>query len=75
MEKTACCFRAESVNNRDGEEEIKNVLLKLKQERELTVISISHRIDFLKDADRIVVLEDGKVKEETDYQTYSGKKE
>ena len=61
--------------DRDGEEEIKNVLLKLKQERELTVISISHRIDFLKDADRIVVLEDGKVKEETDYQTYSGKKE
>ena len=59
--------------DRDGEEEIKNVLLELKQERELTVISISHRIDFLKDADRIVVLENGKVKEETDYQTYSGK--
>mgnify|MGYP002467442326 CR=1 FL=1 len=32
------------------------MLLQLKQEQDLTVIAISHRIDFLKDADRIVVL-------------------
>mgnify|MGYP003314189408 CR=1 FL=1 len=56
--------------DRDSEEEIKNVLLQLKKEQDLTLISISHRIDFLKDADRIVVLENGRIKEETTYQKY-----
>ena len=56
--------------DRDSEEEIKNVLLQLKREQDLTLISISHRIDFLKDADRIVVLENGRIKEETTYQKY-----
>lgn len=56
--------------DRDSEEEIKDVLLQLKEEQDLTLISISHRIDFLKDADRIVVLENGKIKEETTYRRY-----
>ena len=56
--------------DRDSEEEIKNVLLQLKKEQDLTLISISHRIDFLKDADRIVVLENGRIKEETNYNQY-----
>lgn len=56
--------------DRGSEEEIKNVILNLMEERDMTVISISHRIDFLKDADRIVVLENGRIKEETTYEGY-----
>ena len=53
--------------DRVSEEEIKNVLRMIKQERDLTIITISHRIDFLKDVDRIVVLDNGCIKEETTY--------
>ena len=59
--------------DRDSEEEIKNVLLQLKQEQDLTVIAISHRIDFLKDADRIVVLQNGCIQQETSYEEYRAK--
>ncbi len=58
--------------DRDSEEEIKNILLRLKEENGLTLISISHRMDFLKDTDRIVVLENGKIKESTSYEAYMG---
>ncbi len=56
--------------DRDSEEEIRNVLRAIKQERDLTVVAISHRIDFLKDVDRIVVLENGSIREETTYGQY-----
>lgn len=58
--------------DRDSEEEIKNILLRLKKENDLTLISISHRIDFLKDTDRIVVLEKGCIKETSNYHDYTG---
>lgn len=45
----------------------------IKQERNLTIITISHRIDFLKDVDRIVVLDNGCIKEETTYNKYAMK--
>ena len=57
--------------DRDSEREIKEVLGKLHREKGLTIIAISHRIDFLADVDRIVVLEDGSIKEETVYQEYA----
>ena len=59
--------------DRVSEEEIKNVLRMIKQERDLTIITISHRIDFLKDVDRIVVLDNGCIKEETTYNKYAMK--
>lgn len=59
--------------DRVSEEEIKNVLRMIKQERNLTIITISHRIDFLKDVDRIVVLDNGCIKEETTYNKYAMK--
>ena len=58
--------------DRNSEEEIKNILLRLKEENSLTLISISHRMDFLKDTDRIVVLENGRIKETTSYHAYIG---
>lgn len=57
--------------DRDAEREIKDVLKRLKEERKLTIITISHRIDFLQDVDRIVVLENGRIKEETSYAKYA----
>ncbi len=56
--------------DRDSEEEIKNILLNLKKENGLTIVSISHRKDFLKDSDRIVVLENGRIKETTNFSEY-----
>ena len=56
--------------DRDSEREIKDVLKQLKEKRNLTIITISHRIDFLKETDRIVVLENGRIKEETSYTKY-----
>ena len=58
--------------DKNSEEEIKNILLRLKEENGLTLISISHRMDFLKDTDRIVVLENGQIKETTSYCDYIG---
>lgn len=51
--------------NVDGESEaeIRNTLKSLKDETGVTVIAISHRPDFLEQADRVVRLEDGKVSE------------
>lgn len=43
------------------EEDIRKLIHHLKEERGLTVISISHRINFLDYADRIYELKDGKV--------------
>lgn len=57
--------------DRDSEREIKEVLKRLKEEKGLTLITISHRIDFLEDVDRIVVLENGRIKEETTYAQYA----
>ena len=59
--------------DRNSEKEIKDVLKQLKKEKDLTIITISHRIDFLEDVDRIVVLENGRIKEETTYKEYSAK--
>ena len=56
--------------DRDSERKIKVVLKQLKEKRNLTIITISHRIDFLKETDRIVVLENGRIKEETSYTKY-----
>lgn len=57
--------------DKDSEKEIKDVLKNLRQQKGLTIIAISHRIDFLKDVDRIVVLENGRIKEETTYEKYA----
>lgn len=51
---------------------IKNARVCVEQ-RNLTIITISHRIDFLKDVDRIVVLDNGCIKEETTYNKYAMK--
>ncbi len=59
--------------DRNSEKEIKDVLKRLKEEKNLTIITISHRIDFLEYADRIVILENGRIKEETTYEKYSSK--
>ena len=59
--------------DRSSEKEIKDVLKRLKEEKNLTIITISHRIDFLEYADRIVILENGRIKEETTYEKYSSK--
>ncbi len=56
--------------DRDSEDEIRNVIRAIQKEKDLTIITISHRIDFLKDVDRIVVLENGRIKEETTYKKY-----
>lgn len=54
--------------DRDAENEIKFVLKRLKEERQLTLVTISHRIDFLEQTDRIVVLESGRIAEETSFE-------
>lgn len=49
------------------------MLLQLKQEQDLTVIAISHRIVSSRDADRIVVLQNGCIQQETSYEEYRAK--
>lgn len=44
------------------EEDIRKLIHHLKEERGLTIISISHRVNFLDYADRIYELKDGKVR-------------
>lgn len=47
--------------DKNSEENIKNTILKLMMKYKLTVISISHRIDFLKNADIIYELKNGSI--------------
>ena len=50
-----------------AETTIMKILDDIKTRRNLTIITISHRLDFLARTDRIVVLDSGHVAEETDY--------
>jgi ATP-binding cassette, subfamily B, bacterial IrtB/YbtQ len=45
----------------NSERIIKNVIKDIMLKQNLTVIAISHRIDFLEDTDRIVILENGTI--------------
>ena len=56
--------------DRESEREIRIALKKIMQSRNLTIISISHRIDFLQDADRIIELDGGQIKGDTTYEKY-----
>lgn len=54
----------EPTGNLDSQrtEEIKNLLLKLKQEQNLTIILVTHNPEFAKTADRILTISDGEIK-------------
>jgi ABC-type transport system involved in cytochrome bd biosynthesis fused ATPase/permease subunit len=54
----------------NSERIIKKVIKDIMLKQNLTVIAISHRIEFLEDTDRIVILEKGKISKIT---TYSAK--
>ena len=51
----------------NSERIIKKVIKDIMLKQNLTVIAISHRIDFLEDTDRIVILENGKISKTTTY--------
>ena len=51
----------------NSERIIKEVIKDIMLKQNLTVIAISHRIDFLEDTDRIVILENGKISKTTTY--------
>lgn len=51
-----------------AESAIMHILKDLQKERNITILSISHRVDFLECAQRIVVLSDGQIKEETTFE-------
>ena len=51
----------------EAENMIMHILSSLQKERRLTILSVSHRLDFLACTDRIIVLGDGKVQQETIY--------
>ncbi len=55
--------------NIDAEAEtmIMNILSSIKAQRNLTVVAVSHRLEFLACTDRILILNDGKVSDETTY--------
>ena len=55
--------------NIDAEAEtvIMNILKDIKAQKDLTIIAVSHRLEFLAQTDRIVILDDGKVDTETSY--------
>ena len=46
---------------------IKKVIKDIMLKQNMTIIAISHRIDFLEDTDRIVILENGKISKITTY--------
>ncbi len=54
----------EPTGNLDSQrtEEIKNLLLKLKQEQNLTIILVTHNPEFAKTADKILTISDGEIK-------------
>ena len=54
-----------------SEENIKNTLKEIKKTRDMTIVAISHRLDFLEDVDRIVVVESGRVTKELSYKEYA----
>lgn len=43
-------------------EEIKNLFMKLKQEQNLTIIVVTHNLEFAQNADRILTITDGEIK-------------
>lgn len=43
-------------------EEIKNLFIKLKQEQNLTIIMVTHNLEFAQNADRILTITDGEIK-------------
>lgn len=51
----------------DAEATIMRILDDLRVRHHLTILTISHRVDFLACTDRIIVLEEGRVAKETDY--------
>lgn len=53
------------------EQIIKKVIKELVQKQGITVISISHRLSFLSDTDRIIYLKDGRIVEEGSYDKMS----
>ena len=53
--------------DRESERIIRTALCTLVREKRVTVLAISHRPEFLSDSGRILVLEDGKITEETTY--------
>ena len=56
--------------DRDAEREIRMALKGIMCSQKLTIIAISHRVDFLQDSDRIIELESGKVVRNTTYEQY-----
>lgn len=54
----------EPTGNLDSQrtEEIKNLLLKLKQEQNLTIILVTHNPEFAQTADKILTISDGEIK-------------
>ena len=76
LRKSEVILLDEVTANIDAEAEatIMDILAELKKERHLTILSISHRLDFLSCTDRIVILEDGKVQEKMKYTDLKNKR-
>lgn len=60
--------------DQESERIIRIALCTLVREKQVTVLAISHRPEFLSDSDRILVLEDGKIAEETTFFKRYGEK-
>ena len=60
--------------DQESERIIRMALCTLVREKQVTVLAISHRPEFLSDSDRILVLEDGKITEETTFFKRYGEK-
>jgi len=53
--------------DKDSENEICSILREISDNRKITIVSISHKIDFLKYTDRIAILRGGRIQEITEY--------
>lgn len=56
--------------DRESEREILVSLERMMKSQEITIICISHRLDFLRGTDRVIELKDGKVYKNTTYENY-----